>query len=116
MFTNVAHEEFAYLTTSGRRTGAAHEIEIWFAAHDRVLWMISGGRDHSDWVQNLLVAPEATIRIAERAFPVRARPALTDPDERRAAAEALHAKYGRQVRATAQEWVDSAYLVAFDPR
>jgi deazaflavin-dependent oxidoreductase (nitroreductase family) len=95
MFTNVAHEEFAYLTTTGRRTGASHEVEIWFAADGDALWMISGGRDHSDWVRNLLAAPAAVIRIADAVFAVQARPGLTQPDERRAAAEALV----RQVRA-----------------
>jgi deazaflavin-dependent oxidoreductase (nitroreductase family) len=114
MFTNVAHEEFAYLTTTGRRTGAPHEIEIWFATDGDVVWMISGGRDRSDWVQNLLATPDASLRLAGRVVPVRARPAIDDPAERRVAAQSLHAKYARQVSASAAEWEADAYLVAFD--
>jgi len=115
MLSDLTHEEYAYLTTTGRRTGALHEIEIWFATDGLVVWMISGGRDRSDWVQNLLAAPEAVLRIAAESFAVRARSPLVDPDERRRAAEALHAKYATQVSATAAQWVADAYLVAFDP-
>jgi deazaflavin-dependent oxidoreductase (nitroreductase family) len=113
MLSDLATEEFAHLTTTGRRTGAPHEIEIWFATDGRDLWMISGGRDRSDWVQNLLVTPEATVRIAATTFAVTARAGIDDPATRRVAAEALHAKYAAQVRATAGEWVADAYLVAF---
>jgi len=109
-------EEYAYLTTTGRRTGAPHEIEIWFAVDGATIWMISGGRDRSDWVQNLLASPDATLRIGEDSFPVRARLPLTDPVERAASAHALHAKYSRQVSATEQEWADGAYLIAYDRR
>ncbi len=111
----VAAEQFAYLTTTGRRTGRAHEIEIWFATDGTVVWLISGGADRSDWVRNLLVQPRAQLRIGERSLLVRARVALDDPDERRRAAAALHAKYGDQVQSSAAQWETGAYLVALDP-
>jgi deazaflavin-dependent oxidoreductase (nitroreductase family) len=114
MLAGLATEDYAYLTTTGRRTGAPHEIEIWFATDGETIWMISGGRDRSDWVQNLLATPAAVLRIARETFAATARPALADPSERRRAAEALHAKYAGQVSASAEEWVADAYLVAFD--
>jgi deazaflavin-dependent oxidoreductase (nitroreductase family) len=115
MLEDVADADNAYLTTTGRRTGAPHEIEIWFATDGTTIWMISGGRDRSDWVRNLLAAPAARIRIAGETYAVVARPDLGDPAERRTAAETLHAKYADRVGATAEEWVADAYLVAFDP-
>jgi len=30
----LADTEYCYLTTTGRRSGRAHRIEIWFVAHD----------------------------------------------------------------------------------
>ncbi len=46
----LAHLEFGYLTTVGRVTGRLHTIEIWFALHDRTVYMLAG--DHaSDWVR-----------------------------------------------------------------
>jgi deazaflavin-dependent oxidoreductase (nitroreductase family) len=116
MLSDLATEEFAHLTTTGRRTGTPHEIEIWFATGGGALWMISGGRDRSDWVQNLLARPEAIVRIATTTLAVTARAGIDDPSERRVAAEALHAKYAGQVSATAEQWVADAYLVAFTVR
>ena len=112
----LAAEEFAYLTTTGRRRGLPHEIEIWFATDGRAIWMISGGGDRSDWVRNLLADPHALVRIGRASFAVQARLPLIDRDERRRSAEALHAKYADQVGATVEQWIDDAYLVGFDRR
>lgn len=68
-------EEFCYLTTTGRTTGRPHEIEIWFAVGSGgdTLYMLSGGRDRSDWVRNLTKNPEVSVRIANETFEGRAR-------------------------------------------
>ena len=42
-----ADEEFCYLTTTGRRTGRPHTIEIWFAVDRGVVYMMAGGRERS---------------------------------------------------------------------
>ena len=34
--------ENCYLTTTGRRTGNPHEIEIWFGVLEETLYLISG--------------------------------------------------------------------------
>ena len=58
-----APADFCYLTTIGRRTGKAHEIEIWFAALDGKLYMMAGGRMRADWVRNLIRNPGVSVRI-----------------------------------------------------
>ena len=68
-----AGEAFCYLTTVGRRTGRAHEIEIWFAVMDGRLYMMAGGRDRSDWVRNLMKTAEVRVRIGEETREGRAR-------------------------------------------
>ena len=68
-----AHEEFCYLTTTGRKTGNPHEIEIWFCIHDNSIYLMAGGGETADWVQNLIQNPVATIRIAKEFFTVTAR-------------------------------------------
>ena len=50
MFERLADQDFAYLTTIGRRTGKAHTIEIWFGLQDGRMYMLSGGDDRADWV------------------------------------------------------------------
>lgn len=72
---DLSGEEFCYLTTVGRKTGRPHEIEIWFAAAagGEALYMLSGGRDRSDWVRNLKEEPKVSVRISDETFEGRAR-------------------------------------------
>jgi deazaflavin-dependent oxidoreductase (nitroreductase family) len=58
-----ATEPYLYLTTIGRRTGRPHRIEIWFAAHDGRLYLLSGGRERADWVRNLQANPRVTVEL-----------------------------------------------------
>jgi deazaflavin-dependent oxidoreductase (nitroreductase family) len=59
----LAGEEYAYLTTTGRITGQPHEIEIWFAAHNQRLYLLSGGGERSDWVKNLRQESAVMLRL-----------------------------------------------------
>jgi deazaflavin-dependent oxidoreductase (nitroreductase family) len=90
----LAGESFCYLTTTGRVTGRPHEIEMWFSVvpETRTLYMLSGGRDRSDWVKNLRRDPEVTVRIAGERFGGRAREAR-DAEEDELARRLLVEKY-----------------------
>ena len=72
-----ADEDFCYLTTVGRRTGRPHTIEIWFAVDGGVVYLMAGGREHSDWVRNVLADPSVQLRIGDIEWDGRAR--LVDP-------------------------------------
>src|SRR5918997_2468368 len=90
----LAEEDFCYLTTTGRVTRRPHEIEMWFSLvpETRTLYMLSGGRDRSDWVKNLRRDPEVTVRIAGERFGGRAREAR-DAEEDELARRLLVEKY-----------------------
>jgi deazaflavin-dependent oxidoreductase (nitroreductase family) len=60
-----ASEPYAYLTTTGRRTGRSHRIEIWFAAQDGRVYLLSGGRERSDWVRNLQANAHVTVELGD---------------------------------------------------
>jgi deazaflavin-dependent oxidoreductase (nitroreductase family) len=65
-WTQFAGEQYCYLTTRGRVTGRPHRIEIWFALEDSTLYMLSGGRERSDWVKNLRAEPSVMVEIGDR--------------------------------------------------
>jgi deazaflavin-dependent oxidoreductase (nitroreductase family) len=88
----LAGEDFCYLTTTGRVTGRPHEIEIWFATDGRTLYMLSDGRDGSDWVKNLQRTPEVAVRIANERFEGQAR-VVEDAGEDELARQLLVEKY-----------------------
>jgi deazaflavin-dependent oxidoreductase (nitroreductase family) len=61
---SLGSQPFCYLTTTGRVTGRSHRVEIWFALHDGVVYLLSGGREDADWVRNILVSPQVVLEIA----------------------------------------------------
>jgi deazaflavin-dependent oxidoreductase (nitroreductase family) len=64
----LATEAYCYLTTTGRVSGKAHTIEIWFALVDDTAYLLAGAGRRSDWVRNLLKQPHARLRIAQDEF------------------------------------------------
>jgi deazaflavin-dependent oxidoreductase (nitroreductase family) len=108
-----ADEDFCYLTTRGRVTGAPHEIEIWFAADDDTLYMLSGGGDRSDWVRNLRAEPRLTVRIRGITYHATAR-VIDDPVEDRRARTLVFDKYQPRSTGSLDGWRESALPVALD--
>ena len=88
--------EHLYLTTTGRRSGAPREIEIWFTRDADRYYLVSEHRDRAHWVQNLRADPRVHWRVADARFTGRARPLDTPADRERARAAQgrSRAKYG----------------------
>ena len=55
--------EFAYLTTSGRITGRAHRVELWFVTDAETVFFLAGYGDRSDWVRNLMISPDVILEM-----------------------------------------------------
>jgi deazaflavin-dependent oxidoreductase (nitroreductase family) len=108
-------EEYAYLTTRGRRTGRPHTIEIWFALVGTTVWMISGGGTSSDWVANLLADPAVTVRIGDRTLTGRARTDAGDAGDTAVARRLLAARYqGWDEGRPLSKWATAGLAVAVD--
>ena len=69
--------EYLYLTTTGRRSGRPREIEIWFTQRNGRYHVIAEHQTRAQWVQNLLMEPRVTIRVADATFTALAR--VVDP-------------------------------------
>ena len=87
-----AGEECCDLTTTGRRSGRPHEIEIWFCVDGDALYVVSGGGESSDWYRNALADPAVTLRVGGDARRATAR-RVTEPGERQRIGELMDAKY-----------------------
>jgi deazaflavin-dependent oxidoreductase (nitroreductase family) len=110
----VADEDFAYVTTAGRRTGRPHTIEIWFGVDGGCVYLLSGGGGRSDWVRNLLADPRVSLRIRDRQWHAEAR-VVEDPEEEARARRLLASKYqGWQEGRPLSRWAGSALPVALD--
>jgi hypothetical protein len=96
LLTQLAAEDYCYLTTTGRVSGRPHEIEIWFGA------------------KGSLKNPQVSVRIARHHFNGTAR-LVQDEQEETSARYMLAEKYqewdeGR----TLSEWARTALVVRFD--
>jgi deazaflavin-dependent oxidoreductase (nitroreductase family) len=89
----LARRNVCYLTTTGRVSGNPHEIEIWFAAHDNTVYILSGGRDRSDWVKNIAKTPAVRIRFDDHVFAGSGRILGPDEPDDLLARQALVTKY-----------------------
>ena len=90
---NLAEEDFCYLTTTGRISGRPHTIEIWFALHEQTIYMLSGGRDRSDWVRNIQADPRVSVELGEETYEAKAHVIDPDAPEDALARELLVTKY-----------------------
>lgn len=114
LLSQLSKEEYCYFTTRGRKTGKPHEIEIWFGVVGNTVYLLSGGADKSDWVKNLRVNPEVTVRIGKYIFAANAR-IVQDIGEESAIRPLLAAKYqewkeGQEL----SDWARDALVVGID--
>ena len=88
-----AEDDCIDVTSSGRRTGHPHTVEIWFGVDGASLYLISGNGPGADWYRNMLADPAVTVTFGDGAeWQGRAR-LVTDPAERSRVGEVMGAKY-----------------------
>jgi deazaflavin-dependent oxidoreductase (nitroreductase family) len=111
-----AEVEYCYLTTTGRRSGREHTIEIWFVAHEGCAYLMAGSH-RSDWVRNLRARPSVGLRVGDRTLAAVARAVDDATDARQAVLRARMAdKYGqRDPGGGLNSWARSALLVEVCP-
>jgi deazaflavin-dependent oxidoreductase (nitroreductase family) len=110
-----ADDDFCYLTTHGRVSGRPHEIEIWFALDGRTLYLLSGGGDRSDWVRNLRVDPDVTVRVRDVTYAAMAR-IVDDGEESERGRRLVFEKYQPRYTGSLERWRRESLLVAIDVR
>lgn len=108
----LAATEFCYLTTTGRRSGRSHTIEIWFALHGHTLYFLSGGGPNADWVKNMQHSSHVSVRIVDHVFVGQAR-LVMEPDEDALARQLVVTKY-QHTEDNLAAWGRTALPVAVD--
>jgi deazaflavin-dependent oxidoreductase (nitroreductase family) len=103
--------DYCYLTTTGRHSGEAHRIEIWFALADGVVYLLSGGGERSDWVRNLVVSPDVVLEIGAEKRTTKAR-VVTDAAEDELARRIVVEKYRPRYRGDLDDWGRTSLPIA----
>lgn len=110
---SLSSEQFIYVTTTGRRTGNPHEIEIWFGTNGRTVYILAGGGERSDTVRNIKSNSSVKVRIGQHTFAGSGR-VLGEGEEDAMARRLLLAKYEPAYSGDLKEWGETALPVAID--
>jgi deazaflavin-dependent oxidoreductase (nitroreductase family) len=114
---SLAGHDFCNLTTTGRKSGLPRTIEIWFAVdgEPETVYLLSGGRDQSDWVKNIIQNPRVSIELGDRTFAGVARIVNGGQEEDARARRLLAAKYqGWSEGKKLSGWARTSLPVAID--
>jgi deazaflavin-dependent oxidoreductase (nitroreductase family) len=111
--SELAALDFCYVTTTGRRSGSPHTIEIWFALAGEHVYLLSGGGEVSDWVKNLKANPTVGVRLGDRDLICQAR-VVEDPEEDELARRLVAEKYAPRYSDDLEEWRRTALPVAIE--
>ena len=57
--------KFLYLSTTGHRSGKAHQIEIWYVEHLGRYYIIAEKREAAHWVRNIRANPALRFRLGD---------------------------------------------------
>jgi len=66
-------QQYAYVTTIGRKSGQKRQIEIWFVEVDGLVYILAEHGYRANWVRNVLKNPDVSIRIGEEESKATAR-------------------------------------------
>ena len=109
-------EQFCHLTTTGRRTGRPHVIDIWFARSGDTLYLLAGGRQRADWVRNIAAQPAVRVRLGQHDYDATGRLVAPGTEEDALARRLLVEKYQAPGSGDLQGWGRTALPVAVDLR
>jgi deazaflavin-dependent oxidoreductase (nitroreductase family) len=107
-----AADDYCYVTTTGRRTGRPHRIEIWYAAEGNILYLLSGGGRSSDWVRNLTANPAVVVEVEGDVFSASAWVPVGEEAEQ--ARSLVFAKYAPRYDGDLTGWRQRALPIAID--
>ena len=105
--------DYCYLTTTGRRSGHPHRIEIWYAAHADTLYLLSGGGRSSDWVRNMRSDPTVLVELDGDVRPGSGR-VLDGGEEAERARSLVFDKYAPRYDGDLTGWRQRALPIAID--
>ncbi len=109
-----ASEKFIHLTTTGRKTGKPHMVELWFAVNDGKVYLSHEGEE-TDWMKNIKKNEEVAFEIGGKRFTGKARYLKDREEETWTAKVWLYEKYyGKSSVEVIEDWFSLSRLLLID--
>ena len=110
----MAGDDYCYLTTTGRRSGRPHRIEIWYVVEGETLYLLAGGGRRSDWVRNLEADRVVSVELEAETRVGRARILEGGSEEEQRARTLVFDKYAQRNAGDLTGWREAALPVAIE--
>ena len=111
----VKSEKFIYLTTTGRKTGKPHTVELWFATSGNRVYLSHEGKE-TDWMKNIRKNSSVNIRIGKVQLTGTASETNEGSESREAGKKALYEKYyGPATKAVLDDWFELSKVLEILP-
>lgn len=110
----VAVQKFIYLTTTGRKSGKSHTVELWFANRNGKVYLSHEGEE-TDWMKNIKKNGQVSFEIGGKNFSGKARYVEDGTEESWTGKVALYEKYyGKATREVIEEWFSQSRLLLIE--
>lgn len=111
----VKAEKFIYLTTTGRKSGNPHTVELWFAVADGHVFLSHEGK-MTDWMKNLKRNGDVKIKIGSLKLAGKASITSDHGDSREVGKKALYEKYyGPASKEVLDDWFELSKVIEIVP-
>jgi len=108
--SRVAGEKYIYLTTTGRKTGKPHTVELWFAIAGEKVYLSHEGA-YTDYMKNIVKDNRVEFKIGKIQFKGKARIAK-DGEAFDLGKHALYLKYyGKADEDTINDWFSESTII-----
>lgn len=112
--TEVGSEKLIHLTTTGRKTGRPHTVELWFAIDGGKIYLSHEGEE-TDWMKNIRHNSRVSFVIGNRKLAGAARYLRNDTNETEKAKVALYKKYyGKAGKEIIDDWFSLSRLLVIE--
>jgi len=107
-------EQFAYLTTIGRKTRKLHTVELWFALADGKIYLSHEGAT-TDWMRNITSNNRVGVKVGVAKLAAEAA-VLEGGIAVKVGQRALYEKYyGPAAEATIDDWFELSKIIELTP-
>ena len=107
-------EQFAYMTTIGRKSGRSHTVELWFALADGKIYLSHEGAA-TDWMRNISSNSRVSVKVG--GVNVEAEAVILNGGIAiKAGQRSLYEKYyGQAPEATIDDWFELSKIIELTP-
>jgi deazaflavin-dependent oxidoreductase (nitroreductase family) len=107
-------EQFAYLTTIGRKSGKPHTVELWFALADSKIYLSHEGAT-TDWMRNIASNNRVSVKVGDLNLDAEAV-ILDGGIAIKTGQRSLYEKYyGPAPEATIDDWFELSKIIELTP-